>query len=78
MKMSASTAVYEVAIPYKYQEILQLIGDLQLAVDNAIRRYALDIASEQIEKCEKEITHFQDKYGCSYLQNANYFLKYAD
>ena len=79
--MSASSAVYgvncQVTIPDKYQEILQIIGDLQVAVNNAIRRYALDIASEQIEKCEKEITHFQNKYvhfvhqrlrlmGCSY------------
>ncbi|MBM3237031.1 hypothetical protein FJZ31_12135 [Candidatus Poribacteria bacterium] len=68
--MSASTAVYEVnrqvTIPDKYQEILQIVGDLQLAVNNAIRRYALDIASEQIEKCEEEVTHFRNKYGCSY------------
>ena len=103
--MPASPAVYGVAIPDKYQEILQIVGDLQVAVNNAIRRYvhfvhrrlrltvrfahrrhfvwhkgcltALDIASEQIEKCEKEITHFQNKYvhfvhqrlrlmGCSY------------
>ena len=68
--MSASTAVYEVnrqvTIPDKYQEILQIVGDLQMAVDNAIRRYVLDIASEQIEKFKKEITHFQNKYGCSY------------
>jgi len=63
MNMSATP---EVVIPDKYQEILQIIGDLQVAVDNAIRRYALDIASEQIEKCEDEIAHFQNKYGCSY------------
>ena len=78
----------QVTIPAKYQEILQIVGDLQVAVDNAIRRYVcfahrrlrltvLDIASEQIEKCETEITYFQNKYahfvhqrlrlmGCSY------------
>ena len=56
----------QVTIPDKYQEILQIVGDLQSAVDNAIRRYTLELASEQIEKCEKEIVHFQNKYGCSY------------
>jgi len=74
--MSANPAIYgedvhkapplQCQIPEKYQEILQIIGDLQVAVDNAIRRYVFDIASEQIEKCEEEITHFQNKYGCSY------------
>ncbi|HIE29113.1 TPA: hypothetical protein EYP66_17710 [Candidatus Poribacteria bacterium] len=56
----------QVTIPDKYQEILQIAGDLQVAVGNAIRRYALELASEQIEECEKEITHFQNKCGCSY------------
>lgn len=58
----------EVAIKIKkeYKDILEPLGDFQGVVNNALRRYVLDIGSERVEKCEIEIKKLEEKYHCSF------------
>ena len=55
-------------IDERYRRVLEGFGDVQEAVQEAVRRFIIDKFSERIEHCRKEIEHFEWKYGCMYEQ----------
>ncbi len=55
-----------VAIRDEFVELLSVLGDVESEVDDALRRYLLDRASERMEHCRKEIRHFEQVYGRSF------------
>lgn len=59
-------SVLRIPIKKEYKNILKPFGDFKVMVNNALRRYILDIVSERIEKCETEINKLELKYDCSY------------
>lgn len=60
------TLLKEISVKKEYEDILKPLGDFQVVVNNALRRYALDIGSERIEKCELEIKKLEVRYNCSF------------
>lgn len=55
-----------VSIRNEFVELLGVLGDVESEVDDALRRYLLDRASERLELCRKEIRHFEQIYGRSF------------
>ena len=55
-----------VAIRNEFVELLSVLGDLESEVDDALRRYILDRASERMERCREEIRYFEQVYGHSF------------
>ena len=57
--------MHQVTIRGKYQDILTSLGDLETVVDDALRRYVLERASDRMEHCKAEITRMKSRYGIS-------------
>jgi|GEM_PF-6837968 len=55
-----------VSIRNEFVELLSVLGDVESEVDDALRRYLLDRASERLEHCRKEIRHFEQIYSRSF------------
>jgi hypothetical protein len=55
-----------VVIDSKYTDILAPLGDVQQAVDEAVRRYAIEKTGERIAELRHAIRPFEEQYGCSY------------
>jgi len=55
-----------VTIRNEFAELLNVLGDVESEVDDALRRYLLDRASERMEHCRKEIRRFEQIYGHSF------------
>ena len=55
-----------ISIKKEYEDILKSLGDIQLSIDSALRRYIIDMGTERMEKCEAEIRRLEQKYGLSY------------
>lgn len=55
-----------VAIREEFAELLSVFGNLESEVDDALRRYILDRASERMERCREEIRRFEQVYGHSF------------
>lgn len=49
-----------------YAHILEHLGDVQKHVDEALYRYALQQAQQQILDLEGQVQSWEEKYGCSY------------
>ena len=52
----------------KYIDILQMLGNLEDTLEEAIRRYAIQQIGERVGKLQREILTFQTKYGLPYEQ----------
>lgn len=50
----------------KYTDILTPLGDVQQAVDEAVRRYAVEKVGERIAELHHMIRNFEDKYNSTY------------
>lgn len=50
----------------RYADILAPLGDVQQAVDEAVRRYALEKASQRIAELRHAICPFEEQFGCPY------------
>ena len=55
-----------VTVSAKYADILAPLGDVQQAVDEAIRRYAVEKIGERMVGLRREIRRFEEQYGCTY------------
>ncbi len=49
-----------------YAHVLEHLGDVQKHVDEALYRYALQQAQQQILDLEGQVQQWEEKYGCSY------------
>ncbi len=49
-----------------YAQVLEHLGDVQKHVDEALYRYALQQAQQQILDLEGQVQQWEEKYGCSY------------
>ena len=58
--------MYQVSIKDKYRDILSSLGDLDTTVDDALRRYVLERASDRMEQCKAEIARMESRYGFSF------------
>ena len=58
--------MYQVSIKDKYGDILISLGDLDTTVDDALRRYVLERASDRMEQCKAEIARMESRYGVSF------------
>jgi hypothetical protein len=50
----------------KYADILAPLGDAQQAVDEAVRRYAVEKIGERIAELRHATRSFEERYGCTY------------
>ena len=55
-----------VGLDSKYADILAPLGDVQQAVDEAVRRYAVEKIGERIAELRHAIRPFEERYGCPY------------
>jgi hypothetical protein len=55
-----------VAINSKYVDILTPLGDVQQAVDEAVRRYAVEKLGERLAELRHTLRPFEERYGCPY------------
>lgn len=55
-----------VTVPDKYARILEPLGDLQHAVDEALRRYTVEQVTAKIAELRQRDRTWQAKYGCDY------------
>jgi hypothetical protein len=49
-----------------YAQVLEQLGDVQKHVDEALYRYAMQQAQQQILDLEGQVQRWEEKYGCSY------------
>lgn len=57
-----------VNIPVEYVTVLQALGGMKEAIQDAIRLYAIERVGERIGKLQREIASFQAQYGMRYEQ----------
>jgi hypothetical protein len=62
----STTAETIIKVNPRYTEILGPLGDVQQAVDEAIRRYAVERASEQIAQLRRQIRHYEELFDATY------------
>jgi hypothetical protein len=55
-----------VTIPDKYVKALDALGDVQKAVDVALRRYTIEQVTAKIAELRQRAQSYQDKYGMTY------------
>lgn len=55
-----------ITVQDKYIQILEPLGDIQQAVEAALRRYSLEQISAKIEEMRRRDQAFQAKYSCTY------------
>jgi len=56
----------EIIIKNAYSEVFRNLGDIQYAVDSALRHYAIEKINEKIAELRLKIGIWEDKYGCTY------------
>jgi hypothetical protein len=49
-----------------YAQVLEQLGNVQKHVDEALRRYAVEQAQQQILELEAQVQVWENKFGCSY------------
>lgn len=55
-----------IAIRDEFAELLSVLGNVESEVDDALRRYLLDRASERMDRCREEIQHLEQVYSLSF------------
>ncbi len=55
-----------VNIKKQYSDIIGALGNLQETVDEALRKYAVEKATERILELRSKVQAWENKYGCSY------------
>jgi hypothetical protein len=55
-----------VTVSDEYTDIFAPLGDVQQAVDEALKRYAMEKISEHIADLRRKIRAWEEEYGCSY------------
>lgn len=55
-----------ITISDKYVEVLSTFGDVQQAVDLALRRYTIDQITTKIAGLRQKEAHYQARYGLDY------------
>jgi len=55
-----------VTVSKKYTDILAPLGDVQQAVDEALRHYTVDKIGQRIAELQREVRHWEEIYNCPY------------
>ena len=55
-----------VTVSKKYTDILAPLGDVQQAVDEALRHYAVERIGQRIAELRRQTRPWEEKYDCTY------------
>lgn len=60
------SSVDVVTVSPRYTEILAPLGNVQRAVDEAVRRYTIEEVSDLLAQLRREIRRYEEQFGCRY------------
>ncbi|MEZ4528982.1 MAG: hypothetical protein R2941_23980 [Desulfobacterales bacterium] len=56
----------EIIVKDVYSDVFRYLGDMQTAVDNALRNYAVGKINEKIAELGMKVGIWEKRYGCTY------------